>query len=74
MDNSILDRFERQLDALLQKYKQLKQDHSLLRAKQRTILGEYNLLQAKHKSAVDSIEKMVNRLETIKEEDVRTTE
>ena len=65
MENSVLDKFERQFDALLRNYTRLKQDNAALRKKQEQLIAENNTLKEKHQSVVERIEKMIDRLKSI---------
>jgi uncharacterized protein (TIGR02449 family) len=64
-NSNILDCFEEQIDALLQKYERYKQENKLLRDKHATLINENNALREKNSSAVGKIEAIVQKLKLI---------
>ena len=58
MDNNLLDRFEKQIEALLQNFSRLKQDNKILRERQSQLLSERDSLKEKNYGAINCIEKI----------------
>jgi len=71
MTDSILDNFETQIEALIERYERLKQENARLREKQANLFAQSNATNEKHSSIVDGIKKMVERLKTVEREDGR---
>jgi len=67
MDNNVLERFEQHIEALIDKYQAVKQDNVLLREKQSVLLEERDQLHNKQQEIAGSVEKLINRLRVISE-------
>jgi uncharacterized protein (TIGR02449 family) len=73
MKGNILERFERQINTLLQNYERLKQDNVALREKQAVLSIERDEWHQKHQMIIDGIEKMIARLQELDHGDISTT-
>ena len=65
MENTVLDRFERQVDALLRNFERLKRDNIALRTKQHVLLNERNAVTTKTDKAIHHIRRLIGRLKAI---------
>jgi len=62
MSDGTIEKFERQLDALLENYNRLRKDNSELRGQQSVIMAERDSFRNKHQLMVDKIESIIKRL------------
>ena len=69
MSDEILNNFENQINALVDRYEALKQDNVRLRNKQSDLMVENANINKKYSLVVDSIKKMVGRLKEVGNED-----
>jgi len=68
MNDNIFDNFEIQIEALINRYEQLKQENARLRDKQSSLFAQNNTVEKKHSMMVDGIKKMVARLKMVEGE------
>ena len=71
-ENNILDRFERQIDLLLQKYERYKRENAILREKQASLLNEKEDLLKKHTMVIKAIESIIVKLKKLEKENVNS--
>jgi cell division protein ZapB len=62
MSNTLIDRFEHQVDALLHHFDRLKHENRSLREKQASILAERNKLADNQQAVTATIERLIERL------------
>jgi uncharacterized protein (TIGR02449 family) len=72
MENSILDKFERQFEALTKNYTRLKQNNAEFHKKQEQLISENHTLKEIHQTILVRIEKMIHRLKAIEDENATT--
>lgn len=68
MSDGILDNFETQIEALIERYERLKQDNVRLREKQMDLFAQNNVVSEKYSLVIDGVKKMVERLKAIEKE------
>jgi uncharacterized protein (TIGR02449 family) len=65
MSDNILDNFETQIEALIERYERLKQENIRLREKQIDLFAQNDSVNEKHSLMIDGVKKMIARLKTI---------
>lgn len=65
MSDDILNSFETRIEALINRYEQLKQENTRLREKQANLFAENGTIEKKHTMVVDGIKKMIERLKMV---------
>ena len=65
MSMSILEKLDRQIDALLQHHERQKLENRLLREKQAQLLAEKKDLLKKHEAATNGIKKLIEKLKRL---------
>lgn len=65
MTDDILNSFETQIEALINRYEQLKQENARLREKQANLFAANSTIEKKHTMVVDGIKKMIERLKMV---------
>ena len=65
MNDDILNSFETQIEALINRYEQLKQENARLREKQSNLFADNSTIEKKHAVMVDGIKKMIERLKMV---------
>jgi len=68
MSDNILDNFETQIEALIERYERLKQENIRLREKQMDLFMQNDAVDEKHSLMIDGVKKMIERLKTIERE------
>jgi uncharacterized protein (TIGR02449 family) len=68
MTDSILDNFETQIEALIERYERLKEENARLREKQANLFVQNNAIDEKHSLVIGGIKKMVERLKMVERE------
>jgi uncharacterized protein (TIGR02449 family) len=68
MSDNILDNFETQIEALIERYERLKQENARLREKQVDLFTQSNAINEKHSLMIVGVKKMIERLKTIERE------
>ncbi|MEE9572845.1 MAG: TIGR02449 family protein [Candidatus Neomarinimicrobiota bacterium] len=68
MTDSILDNFETQIEALIERYKRLIEENARLREKQANLFAQNNTTDEKHSLVIGGIKKMVERLKMVERE------
>lgn len=64
---SIIEKLERQIDALIQSHSRQKLENKLLREKQSQLVAERNSLVKKHSDAAEGIRKLLEKLKTLEQ-------
>ncbi|MGD9153567.1 MAG: hypothetical protein PVG30_07940 [Gammaproteobacteria bacterium] len=65
MNDDILNSFETQIEALINRYEQLKQENARLREKQSNLFTQNSAIEKKHAMVIDGIQKMIERLKMV---------
>ncbi|MGD9108928.1 MAG: hypothetical protein PVI75_07185 [Gammaproteobacteria bacterium] len=65
MNDDILNSFETQIEALINRYEQLKQENARLREKQANLFTQNSTIEKKHTMVIDGIQKMIERLKMV---------
>ncbi len=68
MNDNILDNFETQIEALIERYERLTQENIRLRKKQIDLFAQNDVVNKKHSFMIDGVKKMIERLKTIDRE------
>jgi hypothetical protein len=68
MEENLLNRFEEQLEALLKNYKSVKQNNAILENQFSKISTERDAWKKKHDTVVESLERVIKRLQEFVDE------